>query len=506
MHFAVYIRVSTEDQVHGYSLSEQKESCKKRALELGAIEDNISIYADEGVSGSLIERPGLTALREAIKESKIDYLIVRDPDRLSRKLSHQLLLTEEFEKNDLKLEFLNFDWKDTPEGRLFYSVRGAIAEYEKEKIRERTTLGKIQKAKEGGIPVRFDTYGYTYDVERQEISIKEEEAEVVEKIFSMYIEKDLGCNGIAKFLNEMDIPTRRRKGKWHRQVVMQILTNTSYMGIWYYRKRKKRGGKIEQRDPKDWIAVEVPAIIDQAVFIRAQEKIEESRRLWNKKGFHSYLLSGMISCSDCGNTMTGVYAKWWGQEERRYTCAKSTQGAKNFGCRPRKVVIASIIEDVVWGQVKSWLFEPDIITEEVVKCELNTEKLNKEIGKITKQITETEKGRDNLLLALSEGLTELDEKTQEILANLKQRIKRLEVRKKELEDEINDLSNPQYRVEEVKKITVEVLKSLDKLSFEEKRELIRLLVKQVMVMGRQTYGNKWGNIEVTILAKLMQEP
>ena len=154
MRAAVYARVSTEEQAqHGYSLAEQKDSCKQRAKELGATE--ILEFADEGISGATLDRPGLEGLRDSIKEGIIDLIVLRDPDRLSRKLAHQLILTEEFEKAGVRLEFLDFTWQDSPEGKLFYNLKGAVAEYEREKIKERMIRGKNQKARQGGIPTNF---------------------------------------------------------------------------------------------------------------------------------------------------------------------------------------------------------------------------------------------------------------------------------------------------------------------------------------------------------------
>ncbi|WP_238473399.1 recombinase family protein [Desulforamulus profundi] len=174
MRAAIYIRVSTDDQVkYGYSIAEQREACCSRAKEMGAKE--VLIFSDEGVSGVILERPGLNELREAARESRFQILVVRDPDRLSRKLAHQLLITEELERHNIKLEFLDFDWKDNPEGRLFYSIRGAIAEYEREKIRDRMRRGKDQKAKQGGIPINFDVFGYQYNPETGIVSYREQE-------------------------------------------------------------------------------------------------------------------------------------------------------------------------------------------------------------------------------------------------------------------------------------------------------------------------------------------
>jgi len=118
---AVYARVSTEDQAqHGYSLAEKREACRRRTEELGASE--MLEFADEGFSGTVLERPDLTALREAAASGMVNVIVCRDPDRLSRRLAHQLLLTEEFEKAGVRLEFLDFSWQDTSEGRFFYQL------------------------------------------------------------------------------------------------------------------------------------------------------------------------------------------------------------------------------------------------------------------------------------------------------------------------------------------------------------------------------------------------
>jgi site-specific DNA recombinase len=174
---AVYVRVSTEDQArHGYSLQAQVEACRARAEALGA--SDVKVFADEGVSGALLARPGLNALREAVRSRAAALVVVWDPDRLSRNLSHQLLLTEEIEQARVRLEFVNFEWKSTPEGQLFYALRGAIAQYEKEKIRERTGRGRLQKARQGKLPAAFRPYGYDYDPGASLLVVKPEEAQV----------------------------------------------------------------------------------------------------------------------------------------------------------------------------------------------------------------------------------------------------------------------------------------------------------------------------------------
>lgn len=129
----IYVRVSTSEQAEqGYSIQTQIKACKDKAYELGAID--IFEYADEGFSGAKLDRPAMTKLRDDIRKDKLDIIICYDPDRLARNLAHQLLITDEIEKYCREgLIFVSVSFENSPEGRLFYSMRGAFSAYEREK-------------------------------------------------------------------------------------------------------------------------------------------------------------------------------------------------------------------------------------------------------------------------------------------------------------------------------------------------------------------------------------
>ncbi|HWR31820.1 MAG TPA: recombinase family protein, partial [Negativicutes bacterium] len=132
---AIYARVSTDDQARaGYSLPDQVAACRQRLLALG--HTDIAEYIDDGYSGEFLDRPALSRLRDDLRKKKVEIVMVYDPDRLSRNLINQLLLSDEFEGENCKLLFVTGDYDASPEGRLFFSLRGAVAEFEKAKIRE----------------------------------------------------------------------------------------------------------------------------------------------------------------------------------------------------------------------------------------------------------------------------------------------------------------------------------------------------------------------------------
>lgn len=76
------------------------------------------------ISGETLNRPALEKLRQSIEAGEIREVICLDPDRLSRKLLHQLLLTEEWDRHGVRLVFVHGSYAKTPEGNLFYALRG----------------------------------------------------------------------------------------------------------------------------------------------------------------------------------------------------------------------------------------------------------------------------------------------------------------------------------------------------------------------------------------------
>lgn len=236
----VYARVSTEEQAKkGFSLKDQIKECRKKANSEGIIE-----YIDDGFSGEFIDRPALTQLRDDARKGLIYKVICLDPDRLSRKLMNQLIITDELDKKEIPLEFVNGDYAKTPEGNLFYSLRGAISEFEKAKIKERTSRGRKEKANQGKVLRDFVIYGYTYNKQTEQLEIHEDEAKVVKLIFDLFTKPNdmvKGINGIAKLLTAQGIPTKRGAKVWHRQVVRQIILNSVYMGEFYQNKWNTEG-------------------------------------------------------------------------------------------------------------------------------------------------------------------------------------------------------------------------------------------------------------------------
>lgn len=490
----IYVRVSTDEQAkHGYSISDQIAKCRTKAES-----SEVKEYVDDGESGEFLDRPALNRLRDDVKSGLITKVICYDPDRLSRKLINQLLITEEIEKN-AELIFVNGEYSKTPEGMLFYQMRGAIAEFEKAKITERLSNGRVRKAKQGKIVKDPRIYGYKFNKETWQLEIKENEAMVVKLIFELFTKPNgrvKGINGIAHYLTEQNIPTKTGKDVWHRQVVRQLLMNETYTGIFYQnkwntegniKKKNKRlppGEKIpvKERPREEWIGVPCPAIIDETTFWYAQKLLNESRRRWAKRGTRKYLLSGLLRCGECGNTMTGRVTQNWGVKVREYTDYKNTSGTKNKGCGMS--IKADEIEKEIWEQIRNFLNNPAEIAAASEDGIENRSYEDEEIERIGKEIDRIKKGRKRLLKLFADP-EDLDLSETEIRETLKE----MKDRETELNKRLEELNNIKQQTENVllssqvyqEAAKYYLSKNSEELTFEDKQELIRMVVREIYV-------------------------
>jgi DNA invertase Pin-like site-specific DNA recombinase len=194
------LRVSTEEQAaSGLGLQAQeaaiREECARRGLDL------VAVYRDEGVSGSVPPdlRPGLSQAIAALDRGEASILMVAKLDRVSRKLSHLLVLTEAATRAGWSVVTCSgtFDMT-TAQGRLMASLLGAFAELEAEMISERTTAALAVKKAQGaklGQPSKVS--------QAARCRLRELRGE------------GLSWSEIARKMNEAKIPSGCGESKWH---------------------------------------------------------------------------------------------------------------------------------------------------------------------------------------------------------------------------------------------------------------------------------------------------
>jgi site-specific DNA recombinase len=482
----IYARVSTEDQLEkGYSIDSQIEKCTKKAEELSYKENEIFVIQDH-VSGKNLNREGITKLREIIKsDNKPEMVIIYDPDRLARNLTHQLIVTDEILKNGIRLEFVNFEWKNTPEGMMYYQLRGIFAQYEREKIRERTIRGrmtKLEKHKKLSYDPRL--FGYQFDTTEDVLIVDPKESKVVKLIFQWASEGHSG-EEIARKLAEDGIPAPRGS-KWYGATVTRILHNKSYLGTYMAYKVDYHQGYKRKRPIEEQYKIPIEPLIDTDTYNKAQKMLEKNRTSVGRPTDREYLLSGLGRCH-CGKSIVAS-VKSGNREYTYYSCVgkhkKSYDADTGKASRLCKSDYwnSTVVDQLVWDRVKAVIYNPGEIVEEYYKIQLESHDLFSQIDNELdvlkdKETLEQQKKSRLLDLYVSGGIERkvYDEKIKEIedsLTSVHRRIKELEE-----EQEMKYISETEIK-EQVSYLR-EYQNQLEHLSYETKKKLMNILIRTV---------------------------
>jgi site-specific DNA recombinase len=383
MRAAIYARVSTGRQERDQTIEGQLTALRHWAQAHGHGLRPEHVFTDEGYSGARLDRPGLDRLRDAAREGEFDVLAVLSPDRLARKYAYQVLLLEEFRKAGCEVVFVQRPVTDDPHDQLLLQIQGAVAEYERAVLGERFRRGKLQKARAGLWVAGRAPYGYRYVPKRDGVPghlvVDEAEADVVRMLCRWLIDEQMTVRQILKRLAAG--PWRPRCGRrlWSAAVVHRILSDPAYTGTAYVnryafappRRPRSRGPRTYEntcrrpRPREEWVAVPVPAIIDEPTHQHALAQLRRNSVLsFRNNTRNDYLLRCLLTCRTCGLAMFGIthHATDRRPQYRYYQCHGKDCVARDRERRcPRRPVKAEELDAAVWGHVQQLLRDPETL-------------------------------------------------------------------------------------------------------------------------------------------------
>jgi site-specific DNA recombinase len=504
---AIYARVSSDRQKEDKTIGSQTAALAEYAQAHHYVVPKEWTFEDEGYSGATLARPGLERLRDVVNEGRVEVVLVHSPDRLSRRYAYQVLLLEEFSRKGVEVVFLKGTAGQTPEEQLLVQFQGMIAEYERAQIAERSRRGKRHRARAGCVNVLSGApYGYRY-IKRTDTSdscyvVNEDEAAVVRQVYGWYAQDGLSIGEIARRLNAQGVPTRKAKPRWERSVVWAMLRNPAYAGRAAFgkteraeRKRisrplRQRGGfsrrcsANRERPREQWIEIAVPALVPEAVFARAQERLAENQRLSRKNTKELTLLQGLLVCGRCGYSLYRTSTRTTKRQAKYYRCLGADGWRRMLPtpclCRPIRV---EDLDEAVWSQVERLLEEPVLIRAELERRrdeslrrdpqQQRRQRLQQDLQRVGQQI-------DKLLDAYQEGLLGL--------AELRQRMPGLRKKQATAQKEMESahwqaLAEAQLQQldQSLESFLNRVKRSAKNIGIAEKQKIIRLLVKEVIV-------------------------
>lgn len=502
---ALYARVSSQKQADEMTIESQLAAIRERVRRDGHDVSAEFEFSDCGYSGADLLRPAMERLRDAVASGTIDQVYVHSPDRLARKLAHQAILLEEFSKHDCAVIFLNQEGIPcTPEANLLLQMQGMIAEYEREKILERTRRGRRYAAKQGKVSI-FNVAPFGYRRIRKQAGGEEARWEVnasdaatVKLIFEL-----VGINGcslaqVERELFARGIRTPTGKERWDRATIRGMLVNSAYQGTAKYGKerviprkpgrRPKRGdpaiprqSKVTVRTlPEEQETILVPAIVDATLFQAVGERMEENRkRQRERQGEAKYLLSGLLICGCCGSAYCG--RRSGGGRYAYYRCIggdKFRHPVQPLCDNPS--VDGAPLEERVWQELCQLLQNPERVREELARRRTESKQESPKLQELEKSVN-TLRGRlDRLIDAHTSGWIERTEFESRI-ANLRAQHRRELDALHGLRGVAQDAAEEAWVTDSLSRLSQQVATGLGQADFGLKRDLLKLLINRVEI-------------------------
>lgn len=395
---AIYIRVSTQDQVENYSIEVQKERleafCKAKNWEIH------NIYIDGGYSGASLDRPDLQRLLKDLKT--IDAVVVYKLDRLSRSQKDTLELIEEhFLKN--KVDFVSITETldtSTPFGKAMIGILSVFAQLERETIAERMRMGHIKRAENGlrGMGGDYDPAGYFR--KDGNLIVNKEEAAHIQRAYDLY-EQTHSITQVQEMLKLEGYKV------WRFRRYRDILSNPLYIGLVSF------AGNLYEGQHE--------SIISKDQFERVQRLLERHKGNNAHKAKES-LLSGLIKCDHCGESFvsysTGISKKnpkkyyYYMCRARRFPSEYDEKCNNKNWSRPK-------LESLVINELKNLTIEKSRSNKKdrIVNYEKQIKDINKKIERLIELYT-TNLDMDKDIL--NKQMNKLNEEKKKVLEKQKE--------------------------------------------------------------------------------------
>lgn len=322
MRIAAYCRVSTDKEDQLNSLAVQKAFFVEYAEKNG--HDLVGLYADEGISGTKTKnRLEFRRMMADAERGVFQLLVVKDISRLARNTVDLLQSVRRLKGLDIETVFLTADMTSMGDSEFILTVFGAMAQEESRNTSKRVKFSKRINAERGRVPNLV--YGYDkMPGDYFHLTINQEEAAIIRRIYTWYTEEGYGGGKIADLLNRQGLKTKRGCG-WNQKAVCRILTNPLYTG-------KVVNGKQEvadfltsrrvDRKEADWLVTEKEELrmISDAQFQKAAQLMKSRNdrfRTEHTRQSNKHLFSTLIVCKTCGwsfrrvsRTYKNTYVRW----------------------------------------------------------------------------------------------------------------------------------------------------------------------------------------------------
>lgn len=487
MKIAIYARKSVyrEDSI---SIESQIEMCRYEARGEEAV-----IYQDNGFSGKNTDRPDFQRMMSDIRANKISKVIVYRLDRISRSILDFSEMMDEFQKH--KVDFISaterFD-TSSPMGRAMLNICIVFAQLERETIQQRVADAYDSRSRRGFYMGGKIPYGFTKKptvidgIKTSMYEVNPVEASDIKRIFKLYSKPSATLGDVVREITKDSCVNNRGKN-WNTVRISELMRNPVYVmaDVNVYMFFKQQGANLcnqiedfdgmhgcylftgENTNRKTWdlegqnvVIAPHNGFIPSDIWLTCRKKLLGNHQIKTCKAKNSWL-AGKVKCGCCGYAMTIKKSKT--KAGRYFVCS----GRANKICdTPMPTIYADEFEKLIEGRITEKL------TNIVIKPKAESVS-NNEIIKLRADILNIENSIDTLI----DKLTEADSTTT---SYINQKIKKLDSEKTELLQQISRLEEAESKLPDFKALT-NVMSVWDKLSFDDKRDVVQLIIDRITV-------------------------
>src|SRR5665213_3837 len=456
----IWIRVSTEDQARGDSPEHHEQRARLYAEAQGYTVREV--YKLDAVSGkSVMEHAETKRMLADIRARRVHGLIFSKLARLARNTRELLDFADIFRDNDAALISLQESLDTgTPAGRFFYTVIGALAEWERGEIADRVAASVAIRAKLGKPLGGKAPYGYQW--KDKKLILHPDEAPVRKLIYDLYKEHSRKKT-VAQILNDKGYRTRAGK-KYSAKVLEDLIRDPAPKGLHRANYSTRRnGGRHEIKSKDEWVHTPIEPIVSEALWEECNRVLMTQKSGKGMPGPRpEHLFGGKVRCT-CGRKM---YAR---KQTGKYMCD---------GCGMK--IPAADLEAIYHSELKGFLFSDAELTAYLDNAE--TQILEKEalIAARTDERAKAQRDMDRLYELYFAG--EIPKQ------GFGDKYRPLEERPKQIDGEVLDLQvqidvgkiariNQAYMIQEARALHT----SWPDLTHDTKREIVQTITTEIVV-------------------------
>ncbi len=428
----IYCRVSTKRQSsHGSGLSSQQKRCEIHAVQHGYEVENV-FPDDISGGGSFMHRKGMVDMLKHIKANPNErYVVIFDDlKRLSRNTQDYLSLREKLDGMRVRVECLNFNFDDTPEGEFYETIVAAGGHLERRQL-ARQTYQKVNARFEAGFWGYRAPVGFKLQTEKNKARILERDEPI-----ATFVQNALEGYASGHYQTQMEVkryletcpefPKTYNKGREiHPDRIRRILTSIVYAGMVEIPERgiSRRNGQHE-------------GLISLATFYKIQERLHgKKKHAATRTDLNAdFILRGAVNCADCDKPLTANWSKGRNTRYPYYLCR--TKGCPSNAKSIRREKLESEFEALLKTLVPTK--ELGNVAEIILRDLWDDIQSNKD--KYKKQLSEELGQLESFQQKTIDKL--VDTYLPQAIAAYEQKIEKIEAQKVEIEDKINRFDEP----------------------------------------------------------------